>query len=93
MAQMPPWCPRTHQAVVTSRHKVRYLPGHRRQDDAAAAGQLRERREGGPGDGLAIVRSTVYNVCMPVRAMQEATFMILTALANGSQHGAAGIID
>jgi DNA-binding PadR family transcriptional regulator len=30
---------------------------------------------------------------MPVRAMQEATFMILTALANGSQHGYGIIID
>src|SRR5262252_7449253 len=43
--------------------------------------------------GLAIARSAVYNVCMPVRAMQEATFMILTALANGSQHGYGIIID
>ena len=30
---------------------------------------------------------------MPVRAMQEATFMILTALANGSQHGYGIIAD
>src|SRR5215470_1648438 len=45
------------------------------------------------GAGLAIARSAVYNVCMPVRAMQEATFMILTALANGSQHGYGIIID
>ena len=43
--------------------------------------------------GLAIARSAVYNVCMSVRAMQEATFMILTALANGSQHGYGIIID
>jgi len=37
--------------------------------------------------GLAIVSSAVYNVCMGTRAMQEATFLILTALADGSQHG------
>jgi DNA-binding PadR family transcriptional regulator len=30
---------------------------------------------------------------MAVRAMQEATFMILTALANGSQHGYGIIAD
>jgi Transcriptional regulator PadR-like family len=34
-----------------------------------------------------MARSTIYNVCMSVRAMQEATFLILTALADGSQHG------
>jgi DNA-binding PadR family transcriptional regulator len=38
-------------------------------------------------------RSAVYNLWMPVRAMQEATFMILTALANGSQHGYGIIMD
>jgi DNA-binding PadR family transcriptional regulator len=43
--------------------------------------------------GLAIARSMIYNVCMAVRAMQEATFMILTALANGSQHGYGIITD
>jgi DNA-binding PadR family transcriptional regulator len=35
----------------------------------------------------------IYNVCMAVRAMQEATFMILTALASGSQHGYGIITD
>jgi DNA-binding PadR family transcriptional regulator len=30
---------------------------------------------------------------MPVGAMQEATFMILTALANGSRHRSGIIID
>ena len=30
---------------------------------------------------------TVYKVSMTERAMQEATFLILTALADGSQHG------
>src|SRR5262249_11642212 len=45
------------------------------------------------GVGLAIARSAVYNVCMPVRAMQEATFLILTALAAGSQHGYGIITD
>ena len=43
--------------------------------------------------GLAILLSTVYNVCMAMRAMQEATFMILTALASGSQHGYGIITD
>jgi DNA-binding PadR family transcriptional regulator len=38
---------------------------------------------GGPDGGLAIARSTVYNVYMTMRAVQEATFLILTALANG----------
>jgi PadR family transcriptional regulator len=42
---------------------------------------------------FAIARSTVYNACMGTRAMQEATFMILTALANGSQHGYGIIAD
>jgi PadR family transcriptional regulator len=35
----------------------------------------------------------MYNVGMAMRAMQEATFMILTALANGSQHGYGIITD
>jgi DNA-binding PadR family transcriptional regulator len=48
---------------------------------------------GEPDGGLAIGRSTVYNVRMGIRAMQEATFMILTALANGSQHGYGIITD
>jgi DNA-binding PadR family transcriptional regulator len=42
---------------------------------------------------LAIVSATVYNVCMTTRAMQEATFLILTALAAGSQHGYGIITD
>jgi len=40
-----------------------------------------------------MARLTVYNVGMSVRAMQEATFLILTALANGSQHGYGIITD
>ena len=36
-----------------------------------------DRGEGRPGRGLAIARPTVYNVGMGVRAMQEATFLIL----------------
>src|ERR1039457_5866300 len=36
---------------------------------------------------LAIVSSTIYKVAMSERAMQEATFLILTALADRSQHG------
>jgi DNA-binding PadR family transcriptional regulator len=31
--------------------------------------------------------SSIYNEGMSIRPMQEATFMILTALADGSQHG------
>jgi len=36
---------------------------------------------------------TVYNGLMTYRAMQEATFLILTALAAGSQHGYGIITD
>jgi len=43
--------------------------------------------------GLVNARLTVYNVCMSTRAMQEATFLILTALADGSQHGYGIIAD
>jgi DNA-binding PadR family transcriptional regulator len=43
---------------------------------------------GSPGGGwLAIASSTVYVAYMSTRAMQEATFLILTALADASQHG------
>src|SRR6266566_1303913 len=41
----------------------------------------------GSSGGLATASPTVYKVCMTERAMQEATFLILTALADGSQHG------
>src|SRR5258707_6351685 len=37
--------------------------------------------------GFGTASSAVYNVSMTERAMQEATFLILTALADGSQHG------
>jgi DNA-binding PadR family transcriptional regulator len=37
--------------------------------------------------GLAIASLAVYKASMTERAMQEATFLILTALADGSQHG------
>src|SRR5215467_15309123 len=37
--------------------------------------------------------SAIYNACMSQRAMQEATFLILTALAAGSQHGYGIITD
>ncbi len=43
--------------------------------------------------GLAIARSAVYNIYMATRAMQEATFMILTALADGAQHGYGILTD
>ena len=46
-----------------------------------------------PDGRVAIALSTVYNVCMAMRAMQEATFMILTALADGAQHGYGIITD
>src|SRR5260370_15933686 len=36
---------------------------------------------------------TIYKLHMTQRAMQEATFLILTALAAGSQHGYGIIID
>ena len=42
---------------------------------------------------LDIGRSTVYKDGMANRTMQEATFLILTALAAGSQHGYGIIID
>jgi DNA-binding PadR family transcriptional regulator len=54
---------------------------------------LPDRHEGRPDGGLAIARSTIYNVYMATRAMQEATFMILTALADGAQHGYGIITD
>jgi DNA-binding PadR family transcriptional regulator len=52
-----------------------------------------DRRRGSADAALAIARSVIYNVCMATRAMQEATFMILTALANGAQHGYGIITD
>ena len=52
-----------------------------------------DRRGGSPDARLAIARSVIYNVCMATRAMQEATFMILTALADGAQHGYGIITD
>jgi DNA-binding PadR family transcriptional regulator len=48
---------------------------------------------GGRDGRLATARSTIYNVGMAIRAMQEATFLILTALADGSQHGYGIIAD
>src|SRR6201986_5084298 len=56
-----------------------------RQDDRDA----RARATGGRGLALplAIYSSAIYNDGMGIRPMQEATFMILTALADGSQHG------
>src|SRR5215469_14596504 len=41
---------------------------------------------------LAMYSSTIYTVGMGIRPMQEATFLILTALADGSKHG-YGIIS
>jgi DNA-binding PadR family transcriptional regulator len=42
---------------------------------------------------LAIVRLSVYNVDMSERPLQEPTFLMLTALANGPQHGYGIITD
>jgi DNA-binding PadR family transcriptional regulator len=44
------------------------------------------------GPELAMYSSTIYTVGMSIRPMQEATFLILTALADGTQHG-YGIIS
>jgi PadR family transcriptional regulator len=46
-----------------------------------------------PAPGLVSYSSAVYKVFMTQRAMQEATFLILTALAAGSQHGYGIIAD
>jgi DNA-binding PadR family transcriptional regulator len=40
-----------------------------------------------------IASCPIYTRCMSRRAMQEATFLILTALAGGSQHGYGIITD
>ncbi len=50
-------------------------------------------RAGSPGPDLLTDSSAVYKVDMMQRAMQEATFLILTALAAGSQHGYGIITD
>jgi len=55
-------------------------------------------RTGGAGcriwlPGLPIDRSPIYNVGMTSKAMQEPTFLILTALAAGAQHGYGIITD
>ena len=42
---------------------------------------------------LAIVRLTVYNTGMSDRPLQEPTFLLLTALAQGPQHGYGIITD
>jgi DNA-binding PadR family transcriptional regulator len=42
---------------------------------------------------LDVYRLSVYVVRMAKRSMQEATFLILTALASGSQHGYGIITD
>src|SRR5215469_18677145 len=50
-------------------------------------------RPAGGAATLDLDSSTVYAVSMTSRAMQEATFLILTALAAGSQHGYGIITD
>lgn len=44
-------------------------------------------------DALTTDSCSIYTVSMGIRAMQEATFLILTALAGGSQHGYGIITD
>src|SRR5215469_5211558 len=46
-----------------------------------------------PKPALAVASSAVYNGTVTSRAMQEATFLILTALAARSQHGYGIITD
>ncbi len=66
----------------------------RRNEDQARVGLARSGASGQrAGWGLAIARSTLYNVSMAIRAMQEATFLILTALASRAQHGYGIIAD
>src|SRR6202161_3732991 len=48
---------------------------------------VHSRPEIGPPADLATASPSIYNVGMAERAMQEATFLILTALADSSQHG------
>jgi DNA-binding PadR family transcriptional regulator len=43
--------------------------------------------------GLVNTSPTIYKALMGARAMQEATYLILTALAAGSQHGYGIIAD
>jgi DNA-binding PadR family transcriptional regulator len=45
------------------------------------------------GHWIDIYRSSVYVLCVSGRSMQEATFLILTALAAGSQHGYGVLTD
>jgi PadR family transcriptional regulator PadR len=45
------------------------------------------------GSRFDIASWSIYTVAMGIRAMQEATFLILTALAGGSQHGYGIITD
>ena len=42
---------------------------------------------------VAIVRLSVYNVSMSERPLHEPTFLMLTALAKGPQHGYGIITD
>lgn len=57
--------------------------------DSESRIDAKTRRSTGPR----IDRPTVYTVGMGMRAMQEPTFLILTALAKGSQHGYGIITD
>jgi DNA-binding PadR family transcriptional regulator len=63
----------------------------------AEAARLQANAAGAPGrensQALDMHSSAVYNVHMAQRAMQEATFLILTALATTSQHGYGIITD
>src|ERR1019366_1699156 len=49
--------------------------------------------DGAEGTAFAIYRLTVYNTTMSMRSLQEPTFLILTSLAAGPQHGYAIMTD
>src|ERR1700755_1508816 len=72
--------------VTIETHKcgIGYKPA--RDPRSPTFGKLRSRR-------LPILSSSIYNEDMSNRAMQEATFLILTALADGSQPGSGIITD
>src|SRR6516225_1274668 len=101
--RVSPCPPLPHRAIAGSRpprfgrspsgrvacDRRRRLPTHRQR-----ARDRRLLREEGSRAGsgtewqrLATASPAVYNVSMTERAMQEATFLILTALAAGAQHG------
>src|ERR1035438_5308068 len=82
---------RLPNSVTRSVHRhIVVLPALRRERGFAQPEDKQEQRW---SLRLASASSTIYNVGMAKRAMQEATFLILTALAAGSQHGYGIITD